>query len=74
MVAMLVYTPSAANEGGPFHTWLGFLKVGTIHILSMMQGVGRRQASHWNRLHSHLSSKIQDSSHLGDKERLQMAP
>lgn len=26
MVVMLVYTPPAANEGGPFHTWLGFFK------------------------------------------------
>lgn len=44
IVAMLVYTPAEANKGGPFHTWLGFLKVGTMDARIVHDAMCRKEA------------------------------
>ena len=44
IVAMLVYTPAEANKGGAFHTWLGFLKVGTMDAYIVHDAMCRKEA------------------------------
>ena len=44
IVAMLVYTPAEANKGGPFHTWLGFLKVSTMDARIVHDAMCRKEA------------------------------